>query len=912
MPDATSKKILIKESRCEQFCRVKDRTKLAVVRFLVFLSLLLAAITCAAVSYLVLRNTERNNYENNYVVVTKQMAKSVEGFLGKYHATTHQLAVIANIKFPNASSWPFVAISDFHLLDESIINVTGSASGNSIVPIVKIDQLDEFNVYAREFLSGEDFINQYSQAYDLYHLGVWEFDDNGVPTSITDGTSGSTKFRNLITPIINPPKAVSKLRVALVNLHALEAAAIAMDDVLSCVEEGHEQCSSMSGYLIGTNYASVAESNIYTAIFGKLEHNGVREVVGFSTVGFNWQNELQRLIVGVTNNYDGLYCVLSSLEQPSGTASTLYTFILEDGEAKYVGEGSLHESNYDNMVVRIPLYLIGSYAQKSIHFRLDIYPSKAYEELYYTNTPLYTAIGFASMILFTSLIFFLYDYLMNENVKEKDLVLRIKRDFVRFISHEIRTPLNTVSVGLQLIFENLVAQQGGEALADDMLELTTDVQSSTAIAVSVLNDLLNFDKLEAGELEIAHEPVYIWDAIYMVVKSFKIPANQKKICIDLSFQNSVNGEDLNPKQLLLMGDKFKLCHIIRNMLSNALKFTDEGGSINVSVVWAKSPSSWKASSKPTMTGNSKIIPDMLEAKELVTISVTDTGHGLTPVQIGMLFRDGVQFNPNELQAGQGSGLGLYLSQALAALHGGLMWATSAGKGCGATFTVQLPISMIPLSDKAIEEASVVSRSASGPPLRRLSSSIHDNSVDSTLNALPGCNSVVYYTTRISKTSVETSVMQPVSAAAPATPVESTKPELGRILVVDDASSNRKIVCKILTKMGYECFQAQDGKECVDLVQNKGNLEFFDCILMDFEMPVLNGPDATDQLRKCGYTLPIYGLTGNVMPNDVEYFLKSGVDHVLPKPFQITDFNALRMEANRKINDFSYGDPVEEV
>jgi signal transduction histidine kinase/CheY-like chemotaxis protein len=973
-----------KSTRCLTLCPVKDKIQISVVRFLVFFSLFVAAIACAAVSYFVLHSTEQDNYEDGYYAVTGQMTQSVEDFLNKYHATSQQLAVIANIRYPNASSWPFVGISDFHLLDESIINVTGSASGNSILPIVTTDKLNEFNAYARDFLAGEDFISQVPQAYDLYNLStsVWEFDDRDVPYTIADGQTPYFDFksRNLITPVINPPASASKLSLTLFNLHSLRPAAIAMDDVLSCTEEGHELCSSLSDYLIGTKFAGVSGTNIYTPVFGKSETSGAKNVVGFTTVGFNWQKELQRLIVDEPS-YDGLHCVLSAIAQPSDKVTSEYTFLLVDGDAKYIGTGNQHESSHSDMAVEIPLSLIGSRAHLSVHYRLVIYPTRAYENSHYTNTPYYTAIGFASMILFTSLIFFLYDYLMNENVKEKDLVLRIKRDFVRFISHEIRTPLNTVSVGLQLIFENLVAQQGGEALADDMMELTMDVQSSTATAVSVLNDLLNFDKLEAGELEIAHEPVFIWDIVSMVVRSFKIPVNQKNISIDLAFTNMFDEEVMNPKQLMLMGDKFKICHIIRNMMSNALKFTDEGGSITILVVRAKSVPIVDVATV-AKRGN-KVVPELdkdlpVETDQTVTISVTDTGHGLTPVQIGMLFRDGVQFNPNELQAGQGSGLGLYLSQALAALHGGKMWATSEGEGCGATFTVQFPVTMaletdesaaLGLVDNSVSQVkmaqisfehtertkildmsprmrldsfrsdsslihSTLSTDKSAPGLDRIlisslestrltaksdhSKLAHNgdfvfNSLNSALNVsilnrearLPKCSPGRVFVESVARSSVSPKsdtppIVMPSRIKSPPPSATETR-ILGRVLVVDDACSNRKIVCKMLQKRGYACVQAQDGKECLDIVFAASSADFFDCILMDFQMPVLNGPDATTALRKAGYSLPIFGLTGNVMPAEIEHFLRCGADHVLPKPFLVSDFTALYEKTTRKRN-----------
>ncbi|CAM9128824.1 unnamed protein product [Ectocarpus fasciculatus] len=453
------------------------------------------------------------------------------------------------------------------------------------------------------------------------------------------------------------------------------------------------------------------------------------------------------------------------------------------------------------------------------------------------------------MIIFTSIVFFLYDYLVNENVKWKDQVLKMKRDFVRFVSHEIRTPLNTVSVGLQLIYEGLLAQEAGEEVtAKDMLELTMDVQTSTGTAVSVLNDLLNFDKLQSGELQIAHEPVHVWETVVTVVRSFKIPAMQKNIAVDLQFENFVNAE-VSCKELVVIGDKFKICHIIRNMMSNALKFTGNGGSISIKVMWQVIEEPVKSRSSSPIAGR-KVLPEYEFADVLsrVTISVTDTGYGLSAEQIGMLFQDGVQFNPNKLQAGQGSGLGLYLSQAIAMLHGGKMWATSEGENKGATFNVLFPVE-----------------------IRH-----------------------ILFSSRESVTECRTpATICAKSSVARNPPIEKFD---GKILVVDDAASNRKIVCQMLRRRGYECEEAKDGREAINAIEGKNDPEYFSCVLMDFEMPVMNGPNATAALRARGYRVPIYGLTGNVMVDDVEHFLRSGADHVLAKPFQVTEFNTYMMES----------------
>ncbi|CAM9122794.1 unnamed protein product, partial [Ectocarpus fasciculatus] len=801
-----------------------------IFRFLVCLSLFAAAVVCGAVSYVVLRISEHKTYQNQYYAVTKQMKQSIEDFLEKYQNTADQLAVIANIKYPNSSSWPFVGIQDFNRLDTSVVRVTGSASANSILPIVATEQLAAFNSYAKEFLAGEEWISEYPQVYSLHNLGVWDTKD-GIPYSIAHGQS--FEGRDLIVPLLNAPTDTVKAGYVLGNVHAVQEIGIAMDDILSCTEKGYEECAILSNYLIGTEFGDVAETNIYHPVFSVDSGDGNSRVLGFTTVGFSWKQELQRLILD--EDVSGLNVVLSSIEQPAHTVSRTYTFTYKDGDVFYSGEGDQHDRAYSSMAVDVPLSLTAQ-TDTSFQYLLTIHPTSEYEKQFQSDTPLLTALGFSTMIVFASIIFLLYDYFMNQNAKWKDQVLSMKRDFVRFVSHEVRTPLNTVSVGLQLIYEGLLVQEVGEAVnLEEILELTIDVQSSTTTAVSVLNDLLNFDKLQSGELQIAREPLRIWETVATAMRSFKIPATQKKISVDLLFENFVN-EEISCKDLVVIGDKFKISHIIRNLMSNALKFTDLGGSIVVTLRWTTvDDEEVCTATDPSRRYHKRIQPaeNVSCTKSQVTISIADSGYGLSAEQIGMLFKDGVQFNPNKLQAGQGSGLGLYLSQAIALLHSGKMWATSEGEGKGSTFCVQFPV-----------EASVTT---STPPVADMPSS------------------------------------------------RSEKSKL-MILVVDDAASNRKIVCRMLTKRGFECEEAKDGREAINIIDEKDDPDYFSCVLMDFEMPVLNGPDATAALRAKGYRFLICGLTGNVMPDDIDHFRSCGADHVLSKPFQITEFDTYMMAA----------------
>merc|ERR1712176_1729225 len=114
-----------------------------------------------------------------------------------------------------------------------------------------------------------------------------------------------------------------------------------------------------------------------------------------------------------------------------------------------------------------------------------------------------------------------------------------------------------------------------------------------------------------------------------------------------------------------------------------------------------------------------------------------------------------------------------------------------------------------------------------------------------------------------------------------------------ILVVDDAPMNRKLLTRLLEMNGHTVTTAENGQELIDMVRK--NMVQYDCILVDYEMPVMNGPEACKGAREMGYTGFVVGVTGNLLPEDVGYFMDNGADAVLPKPFKYNALEELLIE-----------------
>ena len=460
------------------------------------------------------------------------------------------------------------------------------------------------------------------------------------------------------------------------------------------------------------------------------------------------------------------------------------------------------------------------------------------------------SLGAIFIILFMSTLFYLYDRCVRKEFDARKELFDAKRQFVRFVSHEVRTPLNSVSMGLTLMKEEM-AQSSGFKSAEQMEEsdfskknsqvtskgtpgtprewftLADEIQSNTQVAVDVLNDLLNYDKVEHGELTLDLSVIPIWKLIEQTVAEFKLPLGSKMI--NLSFQlPDLTQEVLDQK---VVGDSIRLTQALRNLISNALKFTPEGGDIFIDAYWQPSPYEYKP--REFLVKGHETIKAKRSGNLLV--SVKDTGAGMTRDQLKELFGQGVQFNVNELQHGNGSGLGLYITKGIVNQHEGKLVCDSEGLGKGTTFTMKLPMYDLPKRE--------VTQHGEGDQ-------VDENFVDNKL----------------------------------------------RVLIVDDAVSNRKLLSRLLKNKGHTVDQAEDGDIAVDMVvESDQAYKPYDLVLMDYEMPTMTGPEAASEIRKMGSDVFIVGVTGNLLPEDIDYFRCSGADAVLPKPFKISELDNLIFE-----------------
>jgi CheY-like chemotaxis protein len=393
--------------------------------------------------------------------------------------------------------------------------------------------------------------------------------------------------------------------------------------------------------------------------------------------------------------------------------------------------------------------------------------------------------------------------------------------------------MNSVCLGLSLIQEEMESALKTSGIehghARDWADLAMEIYQSAQRAVDVLSDLLNYDKIEQGKFKLELSVFSTRDVVERTSSEFNLEAKRRGL------NCSVN---VSPFQdCVLVGDKVRLTQVLRNLLSNALKFTPEGGDLTITVNEEIDSLSEGAAVETRLCCDTMVsVVPVGKAR----ISVADSGAGMTKSQIDSLFMDGVQFNANELQAGKGSGIGLYIAKGIVDQHDGTLSCSSPGLGCGSVFVLELPLFKRIKNDR---DGLLLSEHAEA-------TSEYDGELSDEMNS-----------------SRKTCDKTPL-----------------RFLVVDDSSTNVKLLMRLLEREGHTCKGAGDGSEAIGIVKS-GDYDF-DVVLLDFEMPVMNGPSAAAMLRSMGYKFLIIGITGNMLVDDVQFFKDRGADAVLGKPVRV--------------------------
>jgi len=488
--------------------------------------------------------------------------------------------------------------------------------------------------------------------------------------------------------------------------------------------------------------------------------------------------------------------------------------------------------------------------------------------------------------------------------------------FLRFVFHEVRVPFQSLLLGI----EHLQQEESLSAFAP-MLDV---LMSSAEMMKRVIDDVLSLSRLQDGQLKLEPVGFSLEEIVTSTIFGLDKLISDKGVSVIKKIEDSI------PSQLY--GDPIRLSQILANLVSNAVKFTPPGKSIQVLIQ----------------------VIDQNEDFSFFCMKVHDQGIGISKKDQKRLFTPYSQINPHQNQEGRGSGLGLSIVKHLVELMGGTISLKSeVGKGSEFSVKLKLPIVKDELVNSREEKLSSEKLSSSFTNMLKLSprrfpliSPASHSSGRSTAYSSrkkgqrrfslispashSGCSSVnssrkKFFVSEIMQgegvhetkgqdyefqMDIENKLLQeersPVShvVSPRSTPVsrknskakifpstnhvlpvvhprcnEEEKTTTRLILVVDDSPSNRKMAAKILKSEGYQVEEAHDGSEAVAMAKKKE----FDLILMDNVMPIMNGVEAAREISRLCRNTQIVGLTGNCLEEDVQEFINAGAKEVLIKP-----------------------------
>ena len=254
-----------------------------------------------------------------------------------------------------------------------------------------------------------------------------------------------------------------------------------------------------------------------------------------------------------------------------------------------------------------------------------------------------------------------------------------KSEFLANMSHELRTPLNHI-----LGFTELVVDKNFGDLNDTQEEYLNDVLSSSKHLLSLINDILDLSKVEAGKLEL--EPSNC--NLKMLLENSLVMIKEKAMKHGIRLSNHIDGI---PETI--MADERKLKQVMYNLLSNAVKFTQDGGEIGLIADLADGslPIADSSMEKASDQELRAISYELKASQKFIRISVTDTGIGIKHEDLERIFSPFEQVECSASRRFHGTGLGLPLTKNLVKLHGGKLWAESEGEGRGSTFSFIIPL-----------------------------------------------------------------------------------------------------------------------------------------------------------------------------------------------------------------------------
>ncbi|KAJ5963143.1 CheY-like superfamily [Penicillium waksmanii] len=482
--------------------------------------------------------------------------------------------------------------------------------------------------------------------------------------------------------------------------------------------------------------------------------------------------------------------------------------------------------------------------------------------------------------------------------------------FIDMISHEIRNPLSAILHCTEDILEAIHDKKPSEVSTPDIAEAAETIGICIAHQKKIVNGVLTFSKLDASMLRLSPRSVQPKQDLTNPLAIFR--PEIRKLHIHFDYKADVSYGDVGIDWV--MADLDRMGQVLVNLLSNAVKFTAESKnkrSIRVSIGAAiERPPSYPPNVVFFESGEEALREDATNTPEwgsgevaYLMVAIKDSGIGISDQAQKRLFERFNQATPKTESVYGGSGLGLNVCRKLCHIHGGEI-GVSSKEGQGSTFGFFFKVR------RSAKPSDGAADGHEGSQIDRLTSQIQ---------ALGNEVSGVNQTTKepvISKSPAVTRTRESAPGASDdertvhtgslacqvskenSTAIDSENQSTSyHVLIIEDNAINRRVLSRKLKSKGFQISEAVNGQEGV----NAARVTKFDCILMDQEMPVMNGCTAARAIRDAEKDgprhVPILGVTANARAEQDDELFKAGMDYIIHKPYSIKDLI-------EKINQFS--------
>ncbi|MEV0647659.1 HAMP domain-containing protein [Phytomonospora sp. NPDC050363] len=412
---------------------------------------------------------------------------------------------------------------------------------------------------------------------------------------------------------------------------------------------------------------------------------------------------------------------------------------------------------------------------------------------------------------------------LEDKARQLTQASQYKSEFLANISHELRTPLNSL-----LLLARLLAENAERNLSAKQIEFARTIHNAGSDLLVLIDDILDLSKIEAGRMAVDPRPLAVDEIAGYVEQAFRPQAEEKGL--EFSVERAPGVPDT------VVSDAQRLQQILRNLVSNAVKFTDTG---KVSLTIAPAPA-----------GMIFGAPSLDTAETVYGFIVSDTGIGVPDEKLALIFEAFQQADGTTSRKYGGTGLGLSISKSLARLLGGLIMVESQ-PGKGSTFTLFVPDVLTADKIQVTDELGTVQPVQIAPnrsrPILRQAGNKQERRATPSAQVL----------------------------------------ENARVLIVDDDVRNVFALTSALELHGMTVLYADNGADGIGLLTEHGDI---DIVLMDSMMPDMDGNETTREIRRIPEfaDLPVVFLTAKATPGDRDGSLKAGASAYITKPVDLDE------------------------